>query len=142
MGKTEYKTNREEQGESKRVQAEEQETTQTKNRSNNKSKSTIRDIRGGETGKNKASENNRAEDVDKKDEIQNSSIHGEATCHAKERKQKTTGEKKGKGLISGATSVAQGKYGVCTNPKCVCGSLQVKFKILNKKTNQRQSLDC
>lgn len=26
-------------------------------------------------------------------------------------KQKTTGEKKGKGLISGATNVVQGKYG-------------------------------
>lgn len=48
--------------------------------------------------------------MDKKDEIPNS-IHREATCHAEERKQKTTGEKKGKELISGATKVVQGKYG-------------------------------
>lgn len=41
----------------------------------------------------------------------NSTIHREATCHAEERKQKTTGEKKGKGLISGLTNVIQGKYG-------------------------------
>ena len=48
--------------------------------------------------------------MDKKDEIPNSTIHREATCHAEERK-RTTGEKKGKELISGATKVAQGKYG-------------------------------
>lgn len=48
--------------------------------------------------------------MDKKDEIPDSTIHREATCHAEERKQKTTGEKKGKGLISGATNVVQGKY--------------------------------
>lgn len=57
--------------------------------------------------------------MDKKDEIPNSTIHREATCQAEERKQKTTGEKKGKGLISGATNVVQGYYGDYTYKKCV-----------------------
>lgn len=52
----------------------------------------------------------RKEDVDKKDEVPNSTVHRQATCHAEERQQKTTGEKKGKGLISGATNEVQGKY--------------------------------
>ncbi len=64
-----------------------------------------------ERQKLKAPKSNRAEDMDKKDEIPNSTIHREATCHAEEIKQKTTGEKKGNGLISRATNVVQGKYG-------------------------------
>lgn len=49
--------------------------------------------------------------MDKKDEISNRTIHKKATCYAEERKQKTTGEKKDKGLISRITNAVQGKYG-------------------------------
>lgn len=61
--------------------------------------------------KRKALKRSRADDVDKKDEISNRTIHKKATCYAEERKQKTTGEKKDKGLISRITNAVQGKYG-------------------------------
>lgn len=112
MGKREHKTNREAERKPE-VPGRKARKVEKNNRRSNKNKSTSRNVREveGRKAKIKGIKKQEQRMWIKKMRVQTAPYIEKQHVTQMGEQQKTTGEKKGKGLISGATSVVQGKSG-------------------------------
>lgn len=112
MGKREHKTNREAERKPESPGRKARKVEKNNHRSS-KDKSTSRNVREVEERKAKIKGIEKQEQRMwiKKMRVQTAPYIEKQHVTQMREQQKTTGEKKGKGLISGATSVVQGKYG-------------------------------